>query len=73
VETPAGLLDDRLAASTAPVPIRGAASGALTDERTGRGGVQAKSVNFKGKDETGFSSICDLYRKMKCFFCNVIL
>ncbi|MGE6472573.1 hypothetical protein [Serratia proteamaculans] len=33
----------------------------------------AKSVNSKGMDETMFSSICDLYRKMKCFFCNVIL
>ncbi|MFS7185087.1 hypothetical protein AB6848_06380 [Serratia proteamaculans] len=37
----------------------------------GAGG--AKSVNSKGMDETVFSSICDLYRKMKCFFCNVIL
>ncbi|ANS45261.1 hypothetical protein [Serratia inhibens] len=33
----------------------------------------AKSVNSKGMDEMGFSSLCDLYRKMKCFFCNVIL
>ncbi|MDT3253470.1 hypothetical protein QZQ97_21375 [Serratia sp. root2] len=33
----------------------------------------AKSVNSKGMDETGFSSLCDLYRKMKCFFCDVIL
>jgi hypothetical protein len=33
----------------------------------------AKSVNSKGMDEMRFSSLCDLYRKMKCFFCNVIL
>ncbi|MEE4408022.1 MULTISPECIES: hypothetical protein [unclassified Serratia (in: enterobacteria)] len=40
---------------------------------TRRGERAAKSVNSKGMDEMAFSSLCDLYRKMKCFFCNVIL